>query len=354
MSAPIDIDRLRSHIAAGIVREQKHSTLPLSIFNYSERCQYERIWDDVTLQCRGLVLHGDRLVARPFRKFFNDTEHAPEEIPWHLPYQVAEKMDGSLLIVFHFDGQWRFATRGSFDSEQAARGRDIFLRKHGDAPLDPGITYLFEVIYPQNRIVVNYGAREDVVLLAMIDTATGVEHEPVRGVDLGLTVVRHLPPDADAKALRSIIRDDEEGYVVRFANGFRVKVKGQRYMELHRIMTGVSTRTIWEYLSEKKAFDDMLAIVPDEFAQWVRLETEAQLAAHRRMQQRAEVAYFAVKDLPDRKSQALALLANFRDISSAAFALLDGKPIDSLLWKELYPEFRRPEVMARIDACNGP
>ena len=34
----------------------------------------------------------------------------------------------------------------------------------------------------------------------------------------------------------------------------------------------------------------------------------------------------------------------------AGFALLDGKPIDSILWKELYPEFRRPEVMARIDA----
>jgi putative RNA ligase len=70
---------------------------------------------------------------------------------------------------------------------------------------------------------------------------------------------------------------------VRFANGFRVKVKGQRYMELHRIMTGVSTRTIREYLSEKKSFDDMLAIVPDEFAQWVRLETEAQLAAYKRL-----------------------------------------------------------------------
>jgi hypothetical protein len=68
------------------------------------------------------------------------------------------------------------------------------------------------------------------------------------------------------------------------------------------------------------------------------------------LQQRAEAAYLTVKDLPDRKSQALALLANFRDISSAAFALLDGKPIDSILWKELYPEFRRPEVMARIDA----
>jgi RNA ligase len=350
MTAPIDIDLLRSHIAAGIVREQKHSSLPLSIFNYSERCQYERLWDNVTLQSRGLVMHGDRVVARPFRKFFNDTEHAPDEIPWHLPYQVAEKMDGSLLIVFHFDGEWRFATRGSFESEQAGRGREIFRRRYGATPLNPDVTYLFEVIYPQNRIVVNYGAREDIILLAMIDTQSGVERDPASGVELGLSVVRHLPPDADAKALRSIIRDDEEGYVVRFANGFRVKVKGQRYMELHRIITGVSTRTVWEYLSENKSFDEMLAVVPDEFAQWVRMETEAQNAAHKALQRRAEAAYLAVKHLPDRKSQALAILANYCDISAAAFALLDGKSIDSILWKDLYPAFRRPEVLARIDA----
>jgi hypothetical protein len=60
--------------------------------------------------------------------------------------------------------------------------------------------------------------------------------------------------------------------------------------------------------------------------------------------------YFAVKDLPDRKAQALAILADYRDNSAAAFALLDGKVIDSILWKKLYPEFRRPEVMARLDA----
>lgn len=350
MPAPLDIDRLRAHIESGIIRVQKHSSLPLEILNYSERCQYERIWDDVTLQCRGLVLHGDRVVARPFRKFFNDTEHPADEIPWHLPYRVAEKLDGSLLIVFHFDGAWHYATRGSFESEQAGRGREIFQSKYREDALDPNLTYLFEVIYPQNRIVVNYGVREDVVLLAMLDTQTGEELDPATGVDHGLTIVRHLPPDADARELRTIIRDDEEGYVVRFANGFRVKVKGQRYMELHRIITGVSSRTIWECLAENKSFDDMLAIVPDEFAQWVRAEKEALLAAYRSLQSRAETAHQAIIHLPDRKAQALAILADHRDISSAVFALLDGKPIDSILWKELYPEFRRPQVIARIDA----
>jgi len=90
-----------NYVTAGLVRKQSHPTLPLEIFNYAERVQYEKLWDDVTRQCRGLVMHGDKVVARPFAKFFNDTEHAPEEIPWHLSCEVTEKMDGSPSAVLY-------------------------------------------------------------------------------------------------------------------------------------------------------------------------------------------------------------------------------------------------------------
>ena len=345
----MDTEKLHKHVADGVVREQRHASLPLSIFNYSERCQYDRLWDDVTLQCRGLVMHGDRVVAIPFRKFFNDTEHKPEELPWHLPCEVTEKLDGSLLIVFHFDGQWHYATRGSFVSEQAERGRIIFRQKYGEHLLRAGLTYLFEVIYPQNRIVVNYQEREDVVLLGVIHTESGFEvcsdmFPPE------LTAVRKLPPTANAQELRSIITDIEEGYVIRFENGFRVKVKGQRYIELHRIITGVSSRTIWEYLSERKSFDEMLSMVPDEFGDWVRREREEQLLAFEKLNERVESAYLESKPLPDRKSQAALILADYCDVSSAAFAALDGKPVAPILWKQLYPEFRRPEIVQRVES----
>ena len=344
------LTEIQSRVADGLIRCQHHGSLPLTIYNYAERVQYDRLWDDVTLQCRGLVMHNDKIVARPFRKFFNDTEHQPGEIPWHLPCEVAEKLDGSLLIAFHFEGEWQFATRGSFDSEQAARGREIFLNRYDVKSLDPACTYLCEVIYPQNRIVVNYGNREDVILLAVIETETGREHDLSHGMERNLTLVRRLPPDADAKSLRSIIRDDEEGYVVRFANGFRMKIKGQRYMELHRVITGVSSRSIWEALSEGKPFDEMLAVVPDEFAAWVLSEKGNLELKHDALKQTAERAFQLVKCLPDRKSQAITILKDYKPISSAVFALLDGKPVDGILWKQLYPDFYRPEIAARIEA----
>lgn len=344
----IDITKLAEHVRNGIVREQRHDSLPLAIYNYSATCQYERLWDDVTLQCRGLVMHGDTIVARPFRKFFNDTEYKPEEIPWHLPSEITEKMDGSLLIVFFFEGQWHFATRGSFTSGQAKVGERIFKTKYQNVRLDVSLTYLFEVIYPQNRHVVNYGEREDVVLLAMIETATGCEI-PLRYAD-GLCVVNRLSATESLQSLRSIIRDDQEGYVVRFSNGFRVKVKGQRYIELHKLITGVSSRTIWEYLSQEKPFAELLEMVPDEFAQWVRQEQIAQLSEYGRLMRKVIEAQCAVADLPDRKSKALKLIGDYKDVSSAVFASMDKKPISPIIWKQLYPEFRRPEIAGRLDA----
>lgn len=341
-------DDIRKHVEAGLVKMQQHPSMPsLRIFNYAERVQYEKLWDDITMQCRGLVMMDDKIVARPFRKFFNDTEHADGEVPWHLPCEVTEKLDGSLLIVWNVGGVWMTATRGSFLSQQAKEGYRILFSRYRDVALVPGITYLFEVIYPANRIVVDYGSREDVVLLGMIETETGREL-PLDDAPAGLTVVRRLPMTDNARELRNIIRDDEEGYVVRFENGFRVKVKGVRYMELHRILSGVSSRSVWESLSTGKPFDELLAVVPDEFADWVRAEKAALETMHAEHMSRAYQALAIAKQRQTRKEQALAILEHFKDVSSLAFLLLDGKPCEAQAWKMLYPEFRRPENLYEL------
>lgn len=335
------------YVTDGRVRAQQHPTLPLTIYNYSERVQYEKLWDEITLQCRGLVMHGDTVVARPFQKFFNDTEHTEGQIPWHLESEITEKMDGSLLIAFWFDGDWRFATRGSFTSEQAAVGEKILRAKYGVNSLDKELTYLFEVIYPANRIVLDYQGREDVVLLTAIRTCDGQEFPS--GHD-GLNAVRRLPVTANVRDLRSIIRDDEEGYVIRFANGFRVKVKGKRYMELHKILSGISTRSVWECLSENKPLDDVLAVAPDECAAWIREEADRQRGLVAELRGRVQFALGAVQSLPSRKEQALTLKEHYSDVMGPVFAALDGKPYDHILWKNVYPEFQRPRMAEALSA----
>lgn len=343
----MNIDLLKQHIASGLVREQSHPTLPLRILNYSASCQYDRAWDDVTLQCRGLVVHGNEIVARPFRKFFNASEHAAGEIPWHLPNRVTEKLDGSLLIWFCFDGEWIAATRGSFTSEQARIGRELILGNHSTFDFDESCTYLFEVIYPENRIVVNYGDRREVVLLAVVKTDTGDERELDGDV---FNVVRSVPATASDAELRSIIRDDEEGYVVRFENSFRVKIKGERYCYLHKVISGISSRMVWENLSSGQSFAELLEIIPDECGEWVRNQRDKLVDAYNGIETSAQFAVMDVAGMATRKEQAARILTRYRDISAVVFALLDGKDYAKPIWKMLYPKYERPQIVERIES----
>lgn len=342
----MDFELLNKHVANGVVNTQRHPHLPLSIYNYSARCQYERLWDEVTIQCRGLVCCGDQIVARPFCKFFNDTEHT--DLPWHLPSVVTEKMDGSLGILFCFNGEWVWATRGSFVSEQAVEAAQIWGDSFYHVALDTDLTYLFEIIYPENRIVVDYGSRRDLVLLGAIHTATGIEVS-FDSLPDGMTIVRHLGPDAPIRELRSIIRDNEEGYVVRFDNGLRVKVKGARYVEMHKAISGVSSRSVWELLSRGGDVSELLAVVPDECAEWIREEAAMQRLAFTERMAKTIRAVESVDMLPTRREQAQVILSQYGDVSSAAFALLDRKDPSPIVWKSIYPDRRVPRMTARLE-----
>jgi RNA ligase len=166
------IEILNRYYQDGWLIKQTHPTLPLTIWNYSQTTQYEGKWDEITLQCRGLVTDTEgNIVARPFRKFFNMEEgkHTPTS-----EFDVYEKMDGSLIIIFWYDGGWVVASRGSFTSEQAFAAKRIFFDEL-DHNFSIGITYLFEFTARWNRIVVDYGEKENLTLLGAIRTDDGDE-----------------------------------------------------------------------------------------------------------------------------------------------------------------------------------
>ena len=111
---------LNKYYEEGLVYKQVHPTLPLTIWNYTEKVQYDNLWDGVTIQTRGLVTDDEgNIIARPFKKFFNIEEkrYVPTE-----KFDVYEKLDGSLGILFNYKGEWIMSTRGSFISEQAIKG----------------------------------------------------------------------------------------------------------------------------------------------------------------------------------------------------------------------------------------
>ena len=249
-----NLNILNEYIAKGLVIGQAHTTLPLAIFNYSRTCQYDRLWDDITLNCRGLVLDTKgNVIAKPFPKFFNYEEHKENEIP-NESFEVFEKMDGSLGIWFHYNGEWHMATRGSFTSEQAIKGMEIAKTYNYDSICVPGFTYLFEIIYPENRIVVDYGGEERLVLLSIVNPEGN--EIPYEEIEMGAwDIVNRYDGVNDYMELKEMISTDAEGYVIRFKNGMRMKIKGDEYVRLHRILTNFSTTDICELLKTKGNID---------------------------------------------------------------------------------------------------
>lgn len=332
----MNILALKAMIAAGYVKVNQHPTAELFIYNYSETAQFERVWNEVTLQCRGLILDGKgKVIAKPFPKFFNLEELADQPIP-NLPFEVYEKMDGSLGISYVVDNEIFIATRGSFISEQSMKANELLNSKYTAAKtqMNPAITYLFEIIYPENRIVLDYGDKEELVLLGMIETKTGREM-PLK--DIGFPMVKKYDGLNDLHQLKALALDNKEGFVVKFSNNYRLKVKFEEYVRIHRIVTQVSTINIWENLKTNQALDELLENVPDEFYQWVKA-TIAKL--QKDFETIENIAKSEYKELGTRKETAL----YFQTCSypKILFSMLDGKDYSETIWRYIRPQYERP------------
>jgi T4 RnlA family RNA ligase len=346
------IDILNKYVSDGLIHVQKHHTFDYFIYNYSQTVQFKKMWDEVTVACRGLILSSDgNIIARPFRKFFNLQEHDIKDIPFDLPYTVFEKMDGSLGITYRGeDGNVYVATRGSFQSEQAVKATEM-LRMNTDLynmiqSYSDEYTFLFEIIYPENRIVVNYGDDEKLVLLGSYHIKTNNFVYPSFYKKMMPSII--TPQEFTVSSIDELMNShgtNFEGYVVRFQNDFRVKVKLDEYVRLHRIMTNVSNVSVWEALRNDEGLEDILQNVPDEFYNWVGgIISDLQKKYDDILFAVCGVHNHIVYDMQNstRKEIAMYLLENHKNIASILFAILDGKKHSQMIWDMVRPKYQKP------------
>ncbi len=344
---PFDPKALPTLMAQGYILSQTHPSLPLTIYNYTAKAQYDKYWNDATLHCRGLVLDwDDRPIARPLPKFFNLQEYQgnlPDGVP-----NIYEKLDGSLIILFYYQGQWEVASRGSFASEQAQMARGLLANYQTEvARLDREYTYLFEIVYPSNRIVVDYGEAQRLVLLAAVHTQTGVElnHEDVDWSDKAVS----YPATAVPEWIKSIEEqqaelNNHEGFILKWPNGFRLKYKLADYVRLHRIITRVQAKDIWECLSQNQDLHQFLDSVPDEFYNWVKdtkLELETKYQA---IETECLRVFKEFSDALDREVERKEWAIYFQQqkYPGVLFLMLDRRDYTQVIWKLIKPGYQRP------------
>ena len=245
--------------------------------------KYDQIRSDMNIpivrECRGIILdesNGYRTVCVPFFKFGNIGESYVPEIDWTTA-RIQEKLDGSLIKLWHYNNIWHISSNGEVDARNAhissallenARKTDLYTlfneawdktdRRFDD--LDKGFTYMFELTSPHNRIVVRY---EETTLrhIGTRDNNTLLECE----MDIGITKPWNYSFNTMEACIESAkqLGYNYEGYVVVDQNFNRVKVKSPLYVALNHISQGVTTHGNIVEIIKKNEQDEFLAYFPE-------------------------------------------------------------------------------------------
>lgn len=353
---------LYAAVTAGDVRRQVHPEFPdLYIYNYTEETQYRNRWNKITLACRGLILNQQtgEIVARPWEKFFNFGQ-MDNRIESTAPVEVTDKVDGSLGILYRQpNGKYAIATRGSFASEQALHATELLYEKYptvmaaytginSDSEFSKQVnewTFLFEIIYPENRIVCNYGDMDDLVMLGAVHK----EHGFYQGPGVAAAMLCWSGPVTETWQYKSFVdalsfpdRKGKEGVVIRSGRNI-VKLKQADYVELHRIVTNLSPKTVWERLSQGENVADICAQIPDEFHKYVEKIGDDLNAKFTAIKFAVAVEFSTIRTkLWSAGGDTISRRVWAEEIKKSTypgllFMLLDGKSIDDTVWKMIKP-----------------
>jgi hypothetical protein len=243
------LDDLQSELG---IKVANHPDLPLVILNYDQIESPKN--NPIVKEARGLVLNKNdwSLVARSFPRFFNWGE-VPEEMPMFdfSDFTVQSKEDGSLAVVYNFNGDWHINTRGSFALD--VMQHQLFSWREGmcralkiknlsclKKKLDPQLSYVCEFVSPWNKIVRNYKEPQ----MFLITAFCGFDELQPETVDAICCDFFVRPERFNFKSLdeiKSFLDDKQttdptfEGVIICDRNFRRWKIKNPGYLSLHKI-----------------------------------------------------------------------------------------------------------------------
>lgn len=323
------------YVKKGLIRSQTYKGM--TIYQYTEFTQFESLWSNCTLNARGIVFDDDGvLVQRCIPKFFNHDEPDGIKVEKLMRKEqigiVQEKLDGSLIKITKDQKHGLVITsKASFESDQAKMAKEIVDENNYD--FKEGWTYHFELIHPDNQIVLNYGDERKLVLLAIIDNKTG------KDINIYSDEFKFEKPKLyDYKTLLDInaINKDglHEGVVVSYGS-YRLKYKTDEYIRLHRIVTEFTPKRVWEALSSGQRIDRMN--IPEEFIKWLD-DTEKEL-----LQKHDELLNKINQTLADTASMtnkeiALSDDEEIKEVREYIFAVRSGKDVKAKVWKAIKPK----------------
>ena len=303
------------------------------LLNYRRDAMYGDLFTGVEMACRGLVIRTDgKIMCLPFPRMFNLGEPQCPALPDE-PYTVWEKVDGSLILAWLGGGVWRCNTRGSFDNEYIGaatshwdamlRNGPVSLREEilGCHELSPDVTVMCEICIDNDPMPRAVPHPPGLYLLAVRNRITG-EDIPLWDIQTSLPKAKQVYASIDELVGLRETDEGNEGWVIRFEGGLRVKIKTRWYLRLFRAIASMTPKRIRELMLSN---DDWLQEFPDD------LRPDAQAIGSRiedacdELVSAVQSAYAGISHLSLCKDFAQAVLADYPEISSWLFLMRDGQ-----------------------------
>ncbi len=271
-------DRVKLSSEYGIHSSQHPKFPNLYQFTY-DQIESSKIKDHpMVRECRGIILdRGDnwKVIARPFDRFFNWGETVSNSEFDFSSMVAQEKIDGSLMILYNYNGIWHVATKGSPDAGGSVGKEDftfaeLFWKIYEksmifNVDLDPRNTYLFELTSKYNRIVTSQIDNEgSIQLIGIRDRETGQEFWPVLYKEF-FPVVKSFSMNTIEEILEATKQLDpskQEGFVLVDKNFNRLKVKSEKYVLIHHLKDSINDERIVELIKTGED-SEVFAYFPD-------------------------------------------------------------------------------------------
>ena len=249
-------------------------------------------------ESRGIILEDKtfNVLCYSFDKFWNSSEELASDIDWDSA-RVLEKMDGSMIKLWNYNNQWRVSTMATIDAKDAPliscneninTFYDLFelAWKNNDVDietLNKDYTYIFELVSPYNRVVVNY-PKADLYHIGTRDNKTLKE----LNIDIGFK----KPKEYSFSNLDEVVEMaeklpySEEGYVIVDKHWNRVKVKSPSYVAVHHLKNNgvisedraliiIKKNEKSEFLSYFPEYSDDLNKIEAKYKKYLKLVNES-------------------------------------------------------------------------------
>ncbi|MDF0553984.1 T4 RnlA family RNA ligase [Kamptonema sp. UHCC 0994] len=312
------------------IKSSRHQKYPhLVCLKYS---QIESpLGEKIVQQCRGIILDSSQdwqIISYPYNKFFNYGEIHANPINWNSA-KVYEKLDGSLTVLYFYDGEWRVQTSGTPDASGEVNGfgftfAELFWKVWNELgyqlPQETEQCFIFELMTPYNRIVVQQKDNQ-IILHGVRNIQTLLESDPSIWTEkYRWQLVTSYPLTSWTEVIKAAEKLDpmnSEGYIICDGNFNRVKVKSPQYVAISHLREGFSTRRMIEIILTNEG-EEFLAYFPE----WTELYQKVK-DRYLSLIEEVEEVYRQHQHIENQKDFALAI--KHLPYSGILFSLRSGK-----------------------------